>query len=166
MTSIQKTIDQQQHSSIQVVRTKNMENEEDNPFRPGSELSREADIIVNLIKEGKPITPTGDIVAATSANNSNVAAVNNNNNSNSQTPQKQKDEILTKQQTHLVSKNPDDKDGPINKIHNKSNNNNNNMEPGQIEIQHGIIVANNVDNNMTTVEQINLKKKRKCCSLI
>ncbi|XP_027200129.1 uncharacterized protein LOC113794225 isoform X2 [Dermatophagoides pteronyssinus] len=165
MTSIQKTIEHQQpqQSSIQVVRT-NMDNEEDNPFRPGSELSREADIIVNLIKEGKPITPTGDIITATGANNSNVAAVNN---SNSQTPQKQKEEILIKQQTHLVN---DDKDGQINtKIHNnKSNNNNNNIEPGQIEIQHGIIVANNVDNNnmTTTVEQINLKKKRKCCSLI
>ncbi|RWS17472.1 uncharacterized protein B4U79_09028 [Dinothrombium tinctorium] len=30
----------------------------DNPFRPGGELSREAETIVNLIKEGKPITPT------------------------------------------------------------------------------------------------------------
>ncbi|CAG2165571.1 unnamed protein product [Oppiella nova] len=34
----------------------------DNPFRPGSELSKEADIIVNLIKEGKPITPTKETV--------------------------------------------------------------------------------------------------------
>uniref|UniRef100_A0A182KEQ2 Uncharacterized protein n=1 Tax=Anopheles christyi TaxID=43041 RepID=A0A182KEQ2_9DIPT len=32
----------------------------DNPFRPGGDLSREADEIVNLIKVGKPITPTGD----------------------------------------------------------------------------------------------------------
>lgn len=30
----------------------------DNPFRPGGELSREAETIVNLIKQGKPITPT------------------------------------------------------------------------------------------------------------
>lgn len=30
----------------------------DNPFRPGGDLSREADEIVNLIKGGKPITPT------------------------------------------------------------------------------------------------------------
>ncbi|XP_015930510.1 uncharacterized protein [Parasteatoda tepidariorum] len=29
----------------------------DNPFRPDGELSREADTIVSLIKEGKPITP-------------------------------------------------------------------------------------------------------------
>ncbi|XP_055909269.1 putative uncharacterized protein DDB_G0274535 [Eupeodes corollae] len=33
----------------------------DNPFRPGGDLSREADEIVNMIKGGKPITPTSDI---------------------------------------------------------------------------------------------------------
>nr|XP_023025226.1 uncharacterized protein LOC111513274 [Leptinotarsa decemlineata]XP_023025227.1 uncharacterized protein LOC111513274 [Leptinotarsa decemlineata]XP_023025228.1 uncharacterized protein LOC111513274 [Leptinotarsa decemlineata]XP_023025229.1 uncharacterized protein LOC111513274 [Leptinotarsa decemlineata] len=32
----------------------------DNPFRPGGDLSREADEIVELIKGGKPITPTPD----------------------------------------------------------------------------------------------------------
>jgi len=32
----------------------------DNPFRPDGDLSREADEIVNLIKGGKPITPTGE----------------------------------------------------------------------------------------------------------
>ncbi|XP_033169280.1 probable serine/threonine-protein kinase nek3 isoform X1 [Drosophila mauritiana] len=30
----------------------------DNPFRPGGDLSREADEIVNMIRGGKPITPT------------------------------------------------------------------------------------------------------------
>ncbi|XP_017772238.1 PREDICTED: uncharacterized protein LOC108559454 [Nicrophorus vespilloides] len=30
----------------------------DNPFRPGGDLSREADEIVEMIKGGKPITPT------------------------------------------------------------------------------------------------------------
>nr|CAH7713328.1 unnamed protein product [Callosobruchus chinensis] len=30
----------------------------ENPFRPGGDLSREADEIVELIKGGKPITPT------------------------------------------------------------------------------------------------------------
>nr|XP_046919749.1 uncharacterized protein LOC124499820 isoform X2 [Dermatophagoides farinae] len=138
-----------------------MDNEEDNPFRPGSELSREADIIVNLIKEGKPITPTGDII---SANNSNVAAVND-----SQTPQKQQESLTKKQQfqtqTILVNKG-DEKDGSNKTNNNKcsNSNNNGNIEPGQVEIQHGIIVANN--DNMPTVEQINLKKKRKCCSLL
>lgn len=35
-----------------------VESNVENPFRPGGELSREAEEIVNLIKEGKPITPT------------------------------------------------------------------------------------------------------------
>uniref|UniRef100_A0A336K8I5 CSON004983 protein n=1 Tax=Culicoides sonorensis TaxID=179676 RepID=A0A336K8I5_CULSO len=32
----------------------------DNPFRPDGDLSKEADEIVNLIKGGKPITPTSE----------------------------------------------------------------------------------------------------------
>ncbi|OTF74201.1 hypothetical protein BLA29_008168, partial [Euroglyphus maynei] len=84
--------------------SQNMDNnneEDSNPFRPGSELSREADIIVNLIKEGKPITPTGDI-SINNANNNNLNVANS-----SQTPKKQQqqqqqqpheEEILTKQQ--------------------------------------------------------------------
>lgn len=32
----------------------------DNPFRPGGDLSREADEIVKMISGGKPITPTED----------------------------------------------------------------------------------------------------------
>lgn len=35
-----------------------MESGWDNPFQPGGDLSREADEIVELIKGGKPITPT------------------------------------------------------------------------------------------------------------
>ncbi|CAG0912384.1 unnamed protein product [Notodromas monacha] len=31
----------------------------ENPFRPDGELSREADAIVERIREGKPLTPTG-----------------------------------------------------------------------------------------------------------
>jgi len=46
----------------------------DNPFRPGGDLSREADEIVNMIKGGKPITPTGDL----SQNFANGAAQTNN----------------------------------------------------------------------------------------
>uniref|UniRef100_A0A1A9VP32 Uncharacterized protein n=1 Tax=Glossina austeni TaxID=7395 RepID=A0A1A9VP32_GLOAU len=34
----------------------------DNPFRPGGDLSREADEIVKMISGGKPITPTEDHV--------------------------------------------------------------------------------------------------------
>ncbi|KAL1516644.1 hypothetical protein ABEB36_000529 [Hypothenemus hampei] len=47
-------------SSNHVVynRTESTDSGWDNPFRPGGDLSREADQIVELIKGGKPITPT------------------------------------------------------------------------------------------------------------
>lgn len=40
------------------IRQESTESGWDNPFRPGGDLSREADEIVELIKGGKPITPT------------------------------------------------------------------------------------------------------------
>lgn len=36
--------------------------DQENPFRPGGELSQEADQIVSLIKQGKPITPVASPV--------------------------------------------------------------------------------------------------------
>lgn len=54
----------QQFQNVQkttiLARLNSTESGWDNPFRPGGDLSREADEIVNLIKGGKPITPTGD----------------------------------------------------------------------------------------------------------
>ncbi|XP_055385307.1 probable serine/threonine-protein kinase MARK-A [Condylostylus longicornis] len=52
---------QQQHHHHHVLNTQtSTESGWDNPFRPEGDLSREADEIVNLIRDGKPITPTGD----------------------------------------------------------------------------------------------------------
>ncbi|XP_062700863.1 uncharacterized protein LOC109422047 isoform X2 [Aedes albopictus] len=48
------------HNTTILARLNSTESGWDNPFRPGGDLSREADEIVNLIKGGKPITPTGD----------------------------------------------------------------------------------------------------------
>lgn len=39
----------------------------DNPFRPGGELDREAEELLDLIKGGKPITPTPDSITAPSS---------------------------------------------------------------------------------------------------
>lgn len=49
-------------TAIQIPYDRQMSTESgwENPFRPGGDLSREADEIVNMIKGGKPITPTGD----------------------------------------------------------------------------------------------------------
>ncbi|KAF5278067.1 hypothetical protein FQA39_LY18393 [Lamprigera yunnana] len=43
---------------VAYIRQESTESGWDNPFRPGGDLSREADEIVELIKGGKPITPT------------------------------------------------------------------------------------------------------------
>lgn len=43
---------------VKVPKDDSTESGWDNPFRPGGDLSREADQIVELIKGGKPITPT------------------------------------------------------------------------------------------------------------
>ncbi|XP_013103748.1 WD repeat-containing protein DDB_G0292056 [Stomoxys calcitrans] len=43
----------------------------DNPFRPGGDLSREADEIVKMISGGKPITPTEDNAIANGKSQSN-----------------------------------------------------------------------------------------------
>lgn len=109
----------------------NMEdNEMDNPFRPGSELSREADIIVNLIKEGKPITPTREMENSAEAINGGG---------------------ISKKSAAQSSTSP-------------KSNGTKKAEPGEVEVQHGIIVPPN--DTLQTVEQVNLKKKSKCCSIV
>jgi len=105
---------------------RNMSDETDNPFRPGSELSREADIIVNLIKEGKPITPTRDMDSANGT--------------------------LTKQHHAQTQSTPSPRNGSPTKV-----------EPGVVEVQHGLIVPPN--DKSQVVEQVTLKKKRKCCAI-
>lgn len=103
-----------------------MGDEVDNPFRPGSELSREADIIVNMIKEGKPITPTMD------SELSNGRGVHE----TSASP--------TKSSLLLLSSSEKPEPG------------------GVVEVQHGIIVP---PNDKMHVEEVTLKKKKKCCSV-
>ena len=111
-----------------------MEDEMDNPFRPGSELSREADIIVNLIKEGKPITPTRDMDNASELTNG----------------------TLSKQHKADLQSSPSPPPGASNGSPAK-------VEPGVVEVQHGIVVPPN--DKLQVVEQVNLKKKRKCCTI-
>lgn len=109
-----------------------MEDEMDNPFRPGSELSREADIIVNLIKEGKPITPTRDM---------------DNQLTNG---------ALSKQHFAETQSSPSPAPGSPNGSPAK-------LEPGVVEVQHGIVVP--PSDKLQVVEEVNLKKKRKCCTI-
>ena len=108
------------------------EDEMDNPFRPGSELSREADIIVNLIKEGKPITPTREMENGSELSNGS----------------------LTKQHKSQLQGSPSPSPGLVNGAK---------PEPGVVEVQHGLIVPAN--DKSQVVEQVTLKKNRKCCAI-
>jgi hypothetical protein len=102
-----------------------MDNGVDNPFRPGSELSREADIIVNLIKEGKPITPTKDTADSPNFNEMNG---------------EKKYNMLEKSEMNGTSKNR--------------------PPPQEVIPVMGIVVP---PNDSQVVEEVNIKKKRKCC---
>lgn len=110
-----------------------MDNGVDNPFRPGSELAKEADIIVNLIKEGKPITPTKETVDSPNGLN----GINN--------------EINGKREINMLEKSPGLNGTPKSRA------------PTVVEVQHGIVVPPN--DGKQVVEEINLKKRRKCCAI-
>lgn len=113
------------------------EDEMDNPFRPGSELSREADIIVNLIKEGKPITPTRDMVDGGDHPQHNSNSTNG---------------LSSSKSANLQSSPP--RNGPSSPAK---------VAPGVVEVQHGIVVP--PSDKCPQVEQVTLKKKRKCCTI-
>lgn len=107
-----------------------MDNGVDNPFRPGSELSREADIIVNLIKEGKPITPTKETTDSPTFNGVNEM-------------------------------NGEKKYNKLESQKSEMNGTPKNRPPAVVEVQHGIVVPPNDASQV--VEEVNIKKKRKCC---
>ena len=113
-----------------------MDNGIDNPFRPGSELSKEADIIVNLIKEGKPITPTKETADLPSLTNNGVNSIN---------------EMNGKREINSVEKTADLNGTPKSRA------------PTVVEVQHGIVVPPN--DGKQVVEEINIKKRRKCCAI-
>lgn len=113
----------------------------DNPFRPDGDLSREADEIVELIKGGKPITPTPGSTAP-------------------KLPSVEENGVLTPQTATPVSQSPvKDANGstPL------SNNKPPASPPGAVELQRATVVSPKVEQ----VEHVVLKKKPKCkCCVI
>lgn len=128
----------------------------DNPFRPDGELSREADTIVSLIKEGKPITPIkGEdpemdgvvsngyhhdqtdsmLTGPASANGKEVQEV-----------------VITPNSTSPVANKP--KSGA-----NGSTPKDKKLAPGVVEVQRSVIVPPSA---APDVEQVMIKKKPKC----
>lgn len=130
----------------------------ENPFRPGGDLSREADEIVELIKEGKPITPTpGNTSPKLPSVDENDAA------------KLSPSEVVTKNAINDLShspKSPSDK-----KLNNNQQSANGNTvsndtktSPGSVDVQRGTVVQ---PSDASQVEHVIIKKKPKCkCCVI
>lgn len=119
----------------------------DNPFRPDGELSREADTIVSLIKEGKPITPVKgeellDMEGVVLNGFSHDATDNG--------------EMVVKKEVATTESSAPSKGG--------ANGNHAPKSPGLVEVQRGVIVP---PTDAPAVEQVVIKKKPKCkCCVI
>lgn len=115
----------------------------DNPFRPDGELSKEADTIVSLIKEGKPITPIKGEPDGFLDHGDGAARPNGDS---------------------KVS--PTRAPGPLGAERRPDTNGSTpaSLKKGLVEVQHGIVVP---PSDSSTVEQVMIKKKPKCkCCVI
>uniref|UniRef100_A0A023G6Z1 Uncharacterized protein n=1 Tax=Amblyomma triste TaxID=251400 RepID=A0A023G6Z1_AMBTT len=143
------------HEPDGYVRQQSTESGLDNPFRPDGELSREADTIVSLIKEGKPITPVKGEPDCfyTSQLDGSVT--------HSSSPQQ-----LPQQANGESKVSPSKAPAPVGA--DKPGTNGSAAPPGVkkglVEVQHGIVVP---PSDSSTVEQVMIKKKPKCkCCVI
>lgn len=122
----------------------------DNPFRPDGDLSREADEIVELIKGGKPITPTPGSVSKVPAVEENGIA-----------PPQTTNVVSATQQSSSPAKGANGSAAPIVVNNDKPTAP---ASPGAVELQRGTIVP---PSDASQVEHIVLKKKPKCkCCVI
>lgn len=130
-------------------RTESVESGWENPFRPGGDLSREADEIVELIKGGKPITPTGGTPDGLPNSHD---LTDNYVNSNNVSPSEQK-----KAATQVEST-PKSANGNV------KNENGHEAKPGALDVKRETLKP---DGDASQVEHITIKKKSKCgCCVI
>lgn len=134
----------------------------DNPFRPGGELSREAEEIVELIKGGKPITPTPDSSAPPlpSADEADHT-IHSGGTSPTATPASTVD--ATSPLTQSPRKTTNLNASPNNKTDASANGNAgvNSKQPGSVDIKRDTM------NSPGEAEHVVLKKKPKCkCCVI
>ena len=141
----------------------------DNPFRPDGDLSREADEIVEMIKGGKPITPTPGSVAPKlpsmredegqdqadhhSATSSPIA-----------TPASTADVATPLSQSPPLTASKQNNGNKIGANGNAPCSNEKPAAPGAVEVQRGTVVP---PSDASQVEHVVLKKKPKCkCCVI
>lgn len=119
----------------------------DNPFRPGGDLSREADEIVELIKGGKPITPTS----------ANASFPIDENDANS-TISPKKSNQLTSSPTKSPPASSTPKNAKNGNVDSKETDNN------SVDVRRGNA---SVPGDASQVEHVVIKKKQKCeCCVI
>lgn len=135
------------------IRQESTESGWDNPFRPGGDLSREADEIVELIKGGKPITPTSggppspilhDHIDSTFANNISHEPI-------TESPKK-----ATTLNSSSLNATPKSANGNVK--------NDKVSSPGALDVQRGTLIP---AGDASQVEHVVIKKKPKCeCCVI
>ncbi|XP_063920854.1 uncharacterized protein LOC135135658 [Zophobas morio] len=131
-------------------RTESTESGWENPFRPGGDLSREADEIVELIKGGKPITPTPDSTAPP------LPSLDE--------PDTQKNQTTANNVAEPITQSPK-KATELNAAPKSANgnvqNDNKPAAPGAVDVKRGTIKPDG------EVEHVTIKKKPKCkCCVI
>ncbi|XP_035224299.1 uncharacterized protein LOC118196936 isoform X2 [Stegodyphus dumicola] len=154
-------IDNRLHVYYVTIPVERHESGVDNPFRPDGELSREADTIVSLIKEGKPITPVkgeeldiDGVVANGISHDQTDSMITGPASPNGK---EVKEVAITPNSTSPLESKP--KAGA-----NGSTPKDQNSAPGIVEVQHGVIVP---PTDAPAVEQVVIKKKPKCkCCVI
>ncbi|XP_075525887.1 uncharacterized protein LOC142557727 [Dermacentor variabilis] len=137
------------------VRQQSTESGLDNPFRPDGELSREADTIVSLIKEGKPITPVKGEPDGFFTSQLDGSVTHSSPQQNQQLQANGESKISPAKAPAPVAA---DRPGTNGSAAPPS------VRKGVVEVQHGIVVP---PSDSSTVEQVMIKKKPKCkCCVI
>lgn len=150
-------------SAAAYARQTSAESGVDNPFRPDGELSREADTIVSLIKEGKPITPVkGEEDQDLKMMDGDPAVVHNGLHTTT-TPADQTDSVVTASRDSPLKQEVVPAPATAKPLE-KSNGTTPNATPAVVEVQHGVISP---PSDTPQVEQVTIKKKPKCkCCVI
>lgn len=141
----------------------------DNPFRPDGDLSREADEIVEMIKGGKPITPTPGSVApklpsVTDSEGHDQADHHSATSSPVATPASTADVVSPLSQSAPLAASKQNNGNKIGANGNAPCSNEKSAAPGAVEVQHGTVVP---ASDASQIEHVVIKKKPKCkCCVI
>lgn len=139
----------------------------DNPFRPDGDLSREADEIVEMIKGGKPITPTPGSVASKlpsmSEDGGHEQTDHHSTSSPVATPPSTAD-VATASQSAPLAASKQNSENKVGANGNAPCSVGKTAAAGAVEVQRGTVVP---ASDASQIEHVVIKKKPKCkCCVI